>query len=235
MAPATTRLTGVAAKGPLKSALVPAVKVNDAGTPGDEITEKETDANGGYTRDLGTYSGAVQLVVKAILGKTKASDEATGLDQARPDDFKLHANRVVVVVVAAAGGNQIQNASITPLTELAPRTVTVDSGGLSKANTAAASKVVFVVVFDLIGVDPVATQALDSTMAPPVDATDDEKRYALHNAAISQRATGATASTDPITRQCFTAAAGNAGQKIKCATDQLARSATITPGNIEAR
>ena len=219
---ATTSLTGVASKGPLKSALVQAFKVSDAGTPGDKITEKETDANGGYTLELGTYSGAVQLVVNVIPGKTKSKDEATGLDQTLPDDFKLRAN---MVVAAAGSSNQIQNASITPFTELAHK-IAVDSGGLSKANIAAASKV----VFDLIGVDPVATQPLDSTVAPPAGATDDQKRYALYNAAISQMATGATASTDRLTQQCFTAAAGNAGQKIKCATDQIARSVTITPG-----
>ena len=223
VAPATTTsLTGVAAKGPLKSALVQAFKVNDAGTLGDKIAEKETDASGGYTLDLGTYSGAVQLVVKVIPGKTKSKDEATGLDQTLPDDFTLHAN---MVVTAAGSSNQIQNASITPFTELANK-IAVDSGGLSKANIAAASKV----VFDLIGVDPVATQPLDATVAPPAGATDDQKRYALYNAAISQMATGATASTDPVTRQCFSAAAGNAGQKIKCATDQIARSVTITLG-----
>ena len=224
---ATTSLIGVAAKGPLKSALVQAFKVNDAGTLGDKITEKETDANGGYTLELGTYAGAVQLVVNVIPGKTKSRDEATGLDQTLPDDFKLHAN---MVVTAAGSSNQIQNASITPFTELANK-IAEDSGGLSKANIAAASKL----VFDLIGVDPVASQQLDSTVAPPAGATDDQKRYALYNAAISQMATGATASTDPLTRQCFTAAAAAAaadiaGKKIKCATDQIARSVTITPG-----
>ena len=160
---ATTSLIGVAAKGPLKSALVQAFKVNDAGTVGDKITEKETDANGGYTLELGTYAGAVQLVVNVIPGKTKSRDEATGLDQTLPDDFKLRAN---MVVTAAGSSNQIQNASITPFTELANK-IAEDSGGLSKANIAAASKL----VFDLIGVDPVATQPLDSTVAPAGGAT----------------------------------------------------------------
>ena len=36
------------------------------------------------------------------------------------------------------------------------------------------------VVFDLIGVDPVATKPVDAS-APPANATDDEKRYALFN------------------------------------------------------
>ena len=221
--PATTSLTGVAAKGPLKAALVQAFKLDDAGKLGDKITEKETDASdGSYTLELGSYSGAVQLVLSVIPGKTKSKDEATGIDQLLPDDFKLHAN---MVVTAAGSGNQVQNASITPFTELAHK-IALDSGGLSKANIAAASKV----VFDLIGVDPVATRPLDSTVAPPAGATDDQKRYALYNAAVSQMATGATASTDKLTKDCFNAAAGNAGQKIKCASDQIARSVTFNPG-----
>ena len=121
--PATTSLTGVAAKGPLKSALVQAFKVNDAGTLGDKITEKETDANGGYTLELGTYAGTVQLVVSVIPGQTKSKDEATG-EQTLPDDFKLRAN---MVVAAAGSSNQIQNASITPFSELAHK-IAVDSG-----------------------------------------------------------------------------------------------------------
>ena len=227
---ATTSLTGVAAKGPLKEFLVQAFKIDDAGKLGDKITEQETKAtdpsDGSYRLELGSYSGAVQLVLSVIPGKTKSKDEATGIDQLLPDDFKLHAN---MVVNAAGSGNQVQNASITPFTELAHKialALDLDSGRLSKANIAAASKV----VFDLIGVDPVATRPLDSTVAPPAGATDDQKRYALYNAAVSQMATGATASTDKPTRDCFTAAAGNAGKKIKCASDQIARSVTYTPG-----
>ena len=103
--PATTSLTGVAAKGPLKAALVQAFKLDDAGKLGDKITEQETDASdasgGSYRLELGSYSGALQLVVSVIPGKTKSKDEATGIDQLLPDDFKLHAN----MVVTAAGSD----------------------------------------------------------------------------------------------------------------------------------
>ena len=57
-------------KGPLKQALVSAYKVKADGTRGDLITSKETDDNGGYTLDLGSYTGPVQLEVTVVAGKT---------------------------------------------------------------------------------------------------------------------------------------------------------------------
>lgn len=223
-AAATTSLSGVASKGPLKNAMVSAHAIGSDGVRGAKLAETESDATGAYTLDLGTYSGAVQLEVAVIPGKTLSKDEATGEDVSLPDDFKLRAN---TTVTAPTGGTSvIQSASITPFTELANQ-IAVDSGGLSAANLSSASKV----VFDLIGVDPVATKPLDATVAPPANASDDEKRYALFNAAVSAMANSAPTTTDDKTLKCFTAAAGNKGKKIKCATDQIAQSVTVTPAS----
>lgn len=220
---ASTSLSGVASKGPLKNAMVSAYAIGSDGTVGAKLTEVETDATGAYTLNLGTYSGAVQLVVAVIPGKTLSKDEATGQDVTLPDDFKLRAN--TTVTAPTGGASQIQDASITPFTELANQ-IALDSGGLSAANLASASKV----VFDLIGVDPVATKPLDSTVAPPAGATEDQKRYALFNAAVSAMANSVPQTNDATTLACFTAAATDAGKKIKCATEQIAKSVTVTAG-----
>ena len=49
------------------------------------------------------------------------------------------------------------------------------------------------------------------------------------NAAVSALANSAPTTTDAVTRACFTAAAADKGKKIKCATDQIAKSVTVTP------
>ncbi len=217
-----TSLSGVASKGPLKHAMVSAYAIGTDGIRGAKLAEKETDDTGAYTLDLGTYSGAVQLEVAVIAGKTLSKDEATGQDVSLPNDFKLRANTTVSANTGSTSA--IQSASITPFTELANQ-IALDSGGLNAANLASASKV----VFDLIGVDPVATKPLDAAAAPPANATDAEKRYALFNAAVSAMANSAPTTTDAVTRACFTAAAADKGKKIKCATDQIAKSVTVTP------
>lgn len=225
--PASTSLSGLASKGPLKSAMVTAYAIAADGTVGTtKLAETESDATGAYTLNLGTYSGAVQLVVAVIPGKTMSKDEATGADVSLPDDFKLRANTTVTALTGST--SVIQNASITPFTELANQ-IALDSGGLSTANLASASKV----VFDLIGVDPVATKPVDATAASSANASDAEKRYALFNAAVSAMANSAPGTTDVTTLACFTAAA-NAGMKIKCATDQIAKSVTVTAATASA-
>jgi hypothetical protein len=218
----TTTLGGVASKGPMKRALVTAYRLNSDGTLGAAIASTETSASdGSYTLDLGAASGAVQLVVSVIKGKTVMADEASGVDVTLPDDFALHAN---TVVTAPSDGSKtlVQSASITPFTELAHQ-IALAAGGLSQANIGNAAKV----VFDLIGVDPVATRPLDANQAAPADATDDQKRYALFNAAVSQLAATAPATSDATTLACFAAAGSDAGKKIQCATGQIARSVTV--------
>ena len=217
---ATTTVSGVATKGLLQSALVTAYKVNADGSRGAAITSKETDATGGYTLDLGTYTGPVVLEVTVVAGKTTTADEATGQSQSLPADFKLRSS--LVVTAPATGNTQIQSASITPYTELATK-IAEDSGGLSKTNIANATKV----VFDLIGVDPVATKPIDFLSAAPSSATPEQKRYALLNAAVSTLAATAPTTTDPATLACFASAGTDAGKKIKCATDQIAKSVTV--------
>jgi len=190
---------------------------------GTKLAEIAADDTGAYTLSLGTYTGAVQLVVTAAPGKTLVSkDEATGQDVALPATFKLHANTTVLAPTSSS--SPPQSASITPFTELANQ-VAIGSGGLTAANLASASKV----VFDLIGLDPVATKPLDASAAATANGTPEQKRYALFNAAVSAMANSAPATTDQATLACFSAAT-NAGMKIQCATDQIAKSVTVSAG-----
>ena len=216
-----TTMSGVASKGPLKKALVTAYAVDAAGVVSSTVLASQiTDDSGAYTLDLAGYSGAVQLVLSAT-ADTKTADESTGLDVALPMDFKLRAN--TVVNPRTDGRSKVQDASITPFTELA-HNIAKDSGGLSPANIASANAV----VFELIGVDPVATKPLDSTKAPPADATDAQKRYALFNAAVSKLASSAPSTLDASTLSCFSAAGDNIGKKIQCATQQISTSVTVS-------
>ena len=218
---AGTTMSGVASKGPLKKALVTAYAVDVAGVVSSNVLASQiTDDSGAYTLDLAGYSGAVQLLLSAT-ADTKTADETTGLDVALPMDFKLRAN--TVVNPRTDGSSKVQEASITPFTELA-HNIAKDSGGLSPANIASANAL----VFGLIGVDPVATKPIDSTKAPPTDATDAQKRYALFNAAVSKLASSAPSTLDASTLSCFSAAGDNIGKKIQCATQQISTSVTVS-------
>ena len=213
----STSLSGVASKGPLKKAVVTAYAVDANGAVGTtKLAEKVTGEQGEYTLDMGNYVGALQLVVTASADTTTA-DEATGQDVALPLDFILHAN----TVIAAATGAQVQNASITPYTELASN-LAKDAGGLNAANIANANSI----VFNLIGVDPVATTPLNAATG----ATDAQKRYALFNAAVSVLANSAPTTADATTQKCFTDAGSSTGKKIQCATQQIATAVTGTAG-----
>lgn len=215
-APSSTTLSGVASKGPLKGALVTAYGINAAGVvDSTEIAHASTGSTGAYTLNLGSYTGAVQLVVTAPAGATTA-DEATGTDVTLPSTFKLHAN----TVVAAPSGSQSQSASITPYTELAHNIATQSAGGITPGNIANANGVVFA----LIGVDPVAMQP--SSMVDATGATDAQKRYALFNAAVSKLASSTPQTADPTTLTCFSGAT-DLGKKIECATQQIADSVTV--------
>ena len=218
---AGTTISGVASKGPLKKALVTAYAVDVAGVVSSNVLASQiTDDSGAYTLDLAGYSGAVQLLLSTT-ADTKTADETTGLDVALPMDFKLRAN--TVVNPRTDGSSKVQEASITPFTELA-HNIAKDSGGLSPANIASANAL----VFGLIGVDPVATKPIDSTKAPPTDATDAQKRYALFNAAVSKLASSAPSTLDASTLSCFSAAGDNIGKKIQCATQQISTSVTVS-------
>lgn len=217
----STTLSGVASKGPLRNAIVKAYAVAADGTLGALLKDALTDDSGNYTLDLGSYTGAVQLVVEPAPGKTlQSKDEATGQLVDMPSDFKLRAT--TVVAAPSSGNTQIQNASITPFTELATQ-IAVDSGGLTAANIAGGAQV----VFNLIGVDPVATQPLDATLTPSASATADQKRYALWNAAVSQLAAGTPSTTDSATLNCFSAAGSDAGKRIQCASQQIAKAMVV--------
>lgn len=219
--PASTTLSGVATKGPLKGVLVTAYPVTAGVVGNTELAHTTTSSTGSYTLDVGSYVGAVHLKVTAPAG-AKTADEASGSDVDLPAGFVLHAN----AMVTAASGSQIQNAAITPFTELANNIAKASPGGISAASIANANGV----VFTLIGVDPVGTVPVASNEPNAGSATPGQKRYALFNAAVSKLAGSLPSTTDAPTLACYTAAGADLGKKLQCATAQIAAAVTTAPG-----
>jgi len=201
----STVVAGVASKGPMKSARVTAYRVEANGSRGAKITDGKTDASGNYSLNLGSYTGPVELEMTVIPGETKSADEATGADVDLPTDFKLRAN-----VVASTPTVDVH---ITPFTELAATLVTA-KGGATAANIQAANAL----VGETYGFNPISTKPIRFDTAPPADATEAQKRYAMMNAAVSKWAQlGDGACKDAATD----------GAKIKCAVGELSKTVAV--------
>jgi hypothetical protein len=223
----TVTLVGVISKGPLSNALVTAYPVDAKGVVGStEIAHtRTTDAAGNYRLSVGSYVGAVQIVATAADGTTSA-DEATGKSVTLPAGFTMRANTVVKAVTS----NQDQIAAVTPYTELANTIAAASPGGITSDNIVNANGV----VFNLIGVNPVATVPVASNATPPAGATTEQLRYGLFNAAVSKLAVSAPTTTDAATLACYNTAGSDAGLKIQCATKQIASAVTVSTSGGQA-
>lgn len=208
---ASTVIEGVASKGPLSQAKVTAYRVEADGRRGARITESETRSDGSYSLDLGSYSGPVEIEVTVIAGKTSSADEATGSSISLPADFVLRSTTVVSPPTAAGTRKE---AHVTPFTELARELAGSKAGGLSSANIQAA----IALVSKTYGFDPVATRPIRFDTAPSADATEDQRRYAMFNAAVSQMAAAGTACSGQA----------DAGAKVKCAVSELRGTLEVT-------
>ena len=218
--PSSTSLSGVAAKGPLKKAVVKAFQVNEAGVVGTAALDvKTTDDDGKYVLTLGSYTGSVQLEVTTT-ADTRSADEATGNDVPLPSNFTLRANTVVKA-------DDANRAAITPFTELA-HNIAKDSGGPTAANIVKANGI----VFTLIGVDPVATLPVAANVPISGTVTEAQKRYGLFNAAISKLASSTPTTGDPATNACFASAGTDPGKRIQCASEQIAKSVSVSGSGV---
>jgi len=207
---ASTVIEGVASKGPLNQAKVTAYRVEANGQRGARITETETSADGQYSLPLGSYSGPVEIEVTVIAGKTTSADEATGNSISLPVDFVLRSTTVVSPPTTASTRKE---AHVTPFTELARELAGSKAGGLTSANIQAA----IALVSKTYGFDPVVTRPIRFDAAPPADATEDQKRYAMFNAAVSQMAKAGTACQGEA----------DAGARVKCAVGELRGTLTV--------
>lgn len=124
-APSAMTISGAVVKGPMAMAQVKAYKTTSAGVQGELLGSATTDANGGYTISMGSYTGVV-LLTSTATADTTMWDEATGVSIAPPVGYSLRAS-------LAVGGTGAMTAQINPFTEAATAAA-VKAGGLTKAN-----------------------------------------------------------------------------------------------------
>ena len=161
-----TTVSGVASKGPIKSAIVKVYKI-EKGEKGDLLGNATTDNTGHYSIDIGSYTGPV--LVEVTGGSYK--DEATGKDIDLT--FSLRA-----AIGDARGDVKV---AVTPLTELAVRKA--EPGGLTSYKIDASNKL----ISQLLGEDITKTLPVDVTDKDACDnATDGQQEYGLLLAALSQ-------------------------------------------------
>ncbi|MBW4054895.1 MAG: hypothetical protein HIU83_05760 [Proteobacteria bacterium] len=162
----STVITGVASKGLIRNGVVKVYAVS-AGAKGALLITTSTDANGWYSANIGTYTGAVLVEASGSY-----SDEATGqiktIDPATP--------------LRAAIGNAsgAVSLSVTPLTDIAV--------SLAPTLTPAAIDAANAQITSIFKVDIVATTPVDATASAMASATQAQKDYTLALAAVSQLA-----------------------------------------------
>jgi hypothetical protein len=162
---ATTKISGMAAKGPINGGTVKVFAVRngteDRTAP---IGQGQTDANGNYTVDVGAYKGPVMVEVTG----GSFTDEVAGVPVSLKTSFSLRA-------VFANASTGTKTVAVTPLTELACKKAKI--GQLTRttiddANTKMAAKFKLA---DIVSTLPVAGGA-----------SDDQKKYAAACGSISQ-------------------------------------------------
>lgn len=164
--PSSTVIGGVASKGLIKNGTIKVYAIT-GGFKGALLATATTDANGRYSADIGSYTGAV--LVEASGSYT---DEATGetrtIDPAAP-------LRAALGSVSGA-----VNLSVTPLTDIAvSQAHTLTPAAIDAANT---------LISSIFKVDILATTPVDAAANAMAAATQAQKDYTLALAAVSQMA-----------------------------------------------
>lgn len=167
-------ISGVASKAPINGGTVNAYKITN-NTKGDLIVSSTTDADGGYSLNLGTYSGPVLLETSG----GSYTDEATGNSTSIPANAPMHA------VIPNASG--VKNVAITPFTELAYQ---LAGSSLTATAITSANKIVSdqFKVYDIISVQPVQPSSAALAALPNTIQGSDQKDYTLALATFSQLA-----------------------------------------------
>ncbi|HEX5373382.1 MAG TPA: hypothetical protein VFW84_11685, partial [Aquabacterium sp.] len=200
----TVTLSGVAAKGLLKNAIVRAYRVNSDGSQ-TLIKESVTDTDGSYS--LADIPAGVTVLVEISAGpSTTMVDEATNAtDVPVPAGFRIRAATTTV----EGGTNTLQ---VTPFSEMAVTKAEGAEGGLVPANIEGANAD----IRTYLGFDVLAERPDFSD-----DGTAPENKAALMLAAVSQLANNAT-EVDNL--GCDSE--DDTGDRIKCVIEKLADGGT---------
>jgi hypothetical protein len=176
IAPGQGSISGVATKGPVRTAVVTAYGIS-SGVKGAQIGTATTDVNGAFTMNIGAYAGPVMLQVSGG-GYT---DEATGSPMSMASGDIMTAVMPAVVANASTSGIQV-----TPVTAMAQSMAQRMTGGMSDANIAAANAAmgVYFVVSDILHTVPMNPLVAGSGTG----ANQDARNYGITLAAMSQYA-----------------------------------------------
>ena len=169
-------ISGTVTKGPVSNSTVVAYAISN-GQLGTQIAITMTDANGNYTMNTGSYTGAVMLQVTGGV----YTDEATGAA------MNMAAGDVMTsVMTTVAAGANISGVQITPVTAMAQAMAQHMSGGMSDANIAAANTAMgtYFTVGDILHIQPMNPLVAGSGSI----ASQDARNYGMVLAAISQYA-----------------------------------------------
>ncbi len=164
---ASTTLSGIASKGPVASATVTAYSVLN-GAKSAVLGSVLTDSIGGYSLDIGAYTGPVLIEVTGGTYK----DEATGIKTALASTLRS----------AVPNASGAVPASVTALTEAAVQNAMAAAGGLTAVNMKAENDN----VKTQVGFDPVSTKPADATESASATASAASKAYAAYLGSVSQ-------------------------------------------------
>lgn len=210
----TVTLSGVAAKGLLRNAVVTAHAVKADGTVDTAVlATATTDANGAYTLPAFTATSGVPIVVRVTAtAATRAVDEVSGTLVALPTDFVLRS-----VYVPTTTGPVSVTSHVTPFSELATAAAARATVGIT-AGTAAQAQVN---VTALLGFDPTAVKpaSIQSAQGP------EQQALAVMLTAVSKLANDSGLG-------CNEAALGD---RTQCVVEKLSESASLgstKPGTV---
>lgn len=189
-APPSTSVTGMVSKGPLKNGTVKIFGVDAGGAKSaSPLATVQTDANGGYSANLGSYSGA--LVIEAY---GEYTDEATGNPVVIPANSPLR----TAVVQVDTGVNNNRKIAVTPLTSLACGVMgtTYTTSAITAANGRVGD---MFKVKDIVGTLPVLPNIIGMGKG---DA--EQKTYTMALVTLSQMAKDASGGINPSYSQIQT-------------------------------
>jgi hypothetical protein len=204
-----TTVSGVAAKGPIHGGRVQLVAFNSATNElaAAPVASATTGADGGYSANVGTASGAFMVEVDAVEGTTMG-DEATGEELPMPNTLTLRS----MVEFDATAGKAVE-ANVSPFTEMIVKTAENATGGLTKANLDKSKEGMIA----LLGFDPTKVKPVASNSDTAANATEEQKIQSLALATLSL-----------LGKQGAFGCAGVPAEKIVCVVKSFTGSASFT-------
>jgi hypothetical protein len=162
-------------KGPVANATVTAFGVAN-GAKGAQLATGQTDAQGHFTMQLGTYAGTVLVEMHG----------GTYTDEATNTTMSMGGTDVMTSAVPGFAAGSSTTIAVTPLTSMAQAMAQGMAGGMTDANVTAANGGVgsYFSVDDILHTMPMDPLVAGSGAA----ATQDQKNYGMTLAAMSQYA-----------------------------------------------